>query len=103
MKKEYKMSLEELKKLPEIKIVVDKNAFKAQECICIDCGIKLEQQTKDKAILNGALTFHIIILKCPKCNKEYLNLEQAERYDFFLALEKVSKEKPLGTLIKTFY
>lgn len=101
MKDESEMSLEELQNLKEEKMEIDKGAFEVNEGICKDCREKLIKKVENINLFSGAVTFHIIKLKCPKCNKEYLDLDQAEKYDFLLALEKVSREKPLEVITKS--
>ena len=100
MKEEREMTLREIRRLRKESVELGDSVFGVQEGTCKDCRHKLVKKVEDRTILNGAATFHIIKLKCPRCGKEYLDLDQAEKYDFFLALEKVSKEKPLATIAK---
>jgi len=100
MKDENKMSIEELKTMKEEVLEINKEAFEVNEGICKDCNVKLLKIVENRSIFGGAISFHIIKLKCPKCGKEYLDLDQAEKYDFLLTLEKVSKEKSLDILTK---
>ena len=100
MKDEGKMSLEELKTLKEKVVEIDKSVFEVNEGVCKICKKKLVKKVENKSIFDGAITFHIIKLKCVKCGREYLDLDQAEKYDFLLTLEKASKEKPLEVLTK---
>jgi len=96
---EDKMTLKELEKLKEVKIIMDKTAFEVNNGICGKCNQKLMKVVENTSILEGSMTFHIIKLKCGKCGKEYLDLDQAEKYDFLLTLEKAMKQ-PLETLSK---
>lgn len=100
MKDESKMSLEELKHLEEESIEFTSSAFEVNEGVCKDCHEKLVKRVENRSIFGGTVTFHIIKLVCPRCGKEYLDLDQAEKYDFLLTLEKASKEKPLEVLTK---
>lgn len=100
MKEESKMSFDELKKLKEDRLELDKGAFEVNEGICKDCKEKLIKIVENRSLFSGALTFHIIKLKCPRCGKEYLDLDQAEKYDLLLTLEKASKDKPLEAIAK---
>ena len=52
----------------------------------------------NKSLFEGAMTFHIIKFKCLNCNKEYLDLDEAQKYDLFLKLEKTGKEKVLALI-----
>jgi len=68
------------------------------EISCLDCKVKMNKKKEDKGLFDGAITFHFMKLKCPQCKKEYLNLEEAEKYDLFLKLRKMGKEKALMTM-----
>ena len=94
---EDKMTLKELEKLKEIKIEVDKTAFDVNNGICNKCKERLVKIVENRSVLDGSMTFHIIKLKCVNCRKEYLDLDQAEKYDFLLNLEKAVKQ-PLSIL-----
>ena len=91
------MTIDELEKLQEVDVNMDKDAFEVNDGVCKECNEKLVKIVQNKSILDGAITFHIIKLKCPKCGKEYLDLDQAEKYDFTLILEKAVKQ-PLDKL-----
>lgn len=95
------LTYEELSKFKEIKeLVIDKNSFKLSDGFCPECTQKMSKVIENKNLFDGAVTFHIIKYKCPKCNKEYLDLEQAEKLDFFLLIKKLSK-KPLSTITQS--
>jgi RNase P subunit RPR2 len=99
METDENMTLKELEKLKEEKLEIDREAFDVNEGICKDCNEKLTKIVENRSMLDGAVTFHIIKLRCEKCGKEYLDLDQAEKYDFLLTLEKATK-KPLDVLSK---
>ena len=48
---------------------------------------------ENRDFLEGSISFHIIKLKCDSCGKEYLDLNQADKYDFLLTLERAIKNK----------
>lgn len=96
---EDNMSLEELKKFREEKLEIDNNVLEVNEGVCKDCNERLVKIVENRNVLDGSITFHIIKLKCMKCGKEYLDLDQAEKYDFLLTLEKAVKQ-PLESLSK---
>ena len=98
MKDENKMSMEELEKLEEVKSKIYKHAININEGICPKCNEKMTKYIDNKNLFEGALTFHIIKFKCLKCNKEYLDLDEAEKYDLFIKLEKIGKEKVLALI-----
>lgn len=91
------MSFEELEKLKEAEIEIDSTAFEVNEGRCKACSGRLIKIVENRSVLDGAITFHIIKLKCLTCGKEYLDLDQAEKYDFLLLLEKATKQ-PLNIL-----
>ena len=95
---EEDLSLEELEKLEEVKIKVDKDSFKVTEGICPKCDSKMIKVIENNSLFDGALTFHIIKFRCGKCKKEYMDLEQAEKYDLFLTLKKISVKKSIDFL-----
>jgi|SRR3989344_7937934 len=86
------MTINELEKLEEVDTSVEEDAFEVNEGICKECNEKLIKVVENRSILDGTITFHIIKLKCPKCGNEYLDLDQAEKYDFALILEKAVKQ-----------
>jgi hypothetical protein len=91
MKDEKDMTVDELDKLEEADVQFEPSSRQANEGTCGDCGEKLVKIVEDRSLLDGAITFHIVKLKCEKCGKEYLDLEQADKYDFLLSLEKAVK------------
>ena len=96
---ENNFTLEELENLEEVKIEVDKNPFEVNSGICKRCKEKMVKIVENRNVLDGTITFHIIKLKCEKCGKEYLDLDQAEKYDFLITLEKAMKQ-PLEMVSK---
>ncbi len=100
MKDGSKVSLEELKEFDKEYFEIDESSFEVNDGICRACNERFLKIVENRSIFDGSVTFHIIKLKCPKCNKEYLDLDQAEKYDFLLKLEKASKEEPLEELTK---
>lgn len=95
---EEDLSLEELEKMEEIKFEIEENAFKVDKAFCSDCKKKMEPVVENKDLFKGSMTIHIIKFRCGQCGKEYLDLNQAEKYELFLKLSKVSEEKPLEFL-----
>jgi len=94
-----KMSLEELEKLEEVKLEITKESFKVDKAICPICKKRMTPFVENQNLFEGALTFHIIKFKCEQCGKEYLDLEQAEKYDLFLLMSK-AQGKPIELLVK---
>ena len=92
---EENLSLEELEKLKEVKVKVDSGFSRVTEGICPKCNDKMIKVIENDSLFDGALTFHIIKFRCNKCKKEYMDLEQAEKYDLFLALKRISRKKSI--------
>ena len=90
---------EELSEFEEVNdFLIDKNSFKLSEGFCPECTQRMDKIIENKNLLDGALTFHIIKYKCAKCKKEYLDLNEAQKYDLFLKLEKVGRERALALI-----
>ena len=70
----------------------------ADKCVCLYCKKQMIKYQEDKSLFDGAITFHFIKLQCPRCKKKYLDLEEAKKYDLFLKLRKMGKEKALITI-----
>lgn len=92
------MTLEELENLEEVHIEFDKNAGHVEEGICPDCNEKFIKVVENRDV-GDWVTIHITKLKCPKCGKEYFDLEQGKKYAIILLLEKAFKQ-PIGILSK---
>jgi len=86
------LSAKELDGFQEVEDVeIDEDSFKVSEGICQYCNEKMNKVIENKNMFDGALTFHIIKYRCQKCKKEYMDLEQAEKYDLYLSLEKIKR------------
>ena len=98
MKNKSKLSTKELENFEEAKLEISKDAFNVMEGLCPKCKEKMVKYIDNKSLFEGALTFHIIKFKCLKCKKEYLDLNEAQKYDLFLKLEKVGRERALALI-----
>lgn len=87
------MSLEELQNLDTEEITFDRGAYEVTDGTCTSCNGKLIKVVENRDVLDGAISFHIIKLRCEQCGKEYLDLNQAKTYDFLLTLERAIKSK----------
>lgn len=93
----------ELSKFELVKdLVIDENSFKVAEGICPECNEKMDKIIENKSLFNGTVTFHIIKYRCGRCNKEYLDLEQAEKLDLFLIFKKLSN-MPLPSITHSIH
>lgn len=88
--------------MKEVKMEIGEKAFKAGKAVCSCCDLKMRKVIENKSLFDGSLTFHIIKLRCEKCNREYLDLEQAEVYDMYLILNKTFAGRPLETVAERF-
>lgn len=86
----------------EVKMKLGEKAFRVNKAVCPHCGLKMHKMIENKSLFDGSLTFHIIKLKCEKCAREYLDLEQAQVYDLFLIFNKMYAHKSLETLTEKF-
>ena len=95
------MEFEELSELEQDNLEITNQDLEVEGGSC-ECGGKLTKKVENKILLDGSITFHITKLKCQRCGKEYLDLNQAEKYDFLLMLERAIKH-PLNKIsIRTF-
>lgn len=92
------MTLEELESLEEVNIGFDKNAGHIEEGECPYCHDKFVKTVENRNVRN-LFTLHFTKLKCLRCGEEYLDLDNAEKYDLLLMLEKAFKQ-PLDVLSK---
>jgi len=76
----------------EIKIKVLKGAFGGQ-FHCQKCRIIMKRAHADIDLPDGELTLHMEAYKCPKCGREKLSGEQAEKLDQYLTLIDALKNK----------
>ena len=89
----------ELENMETVKLEVDEKSFTVTSGECPTCNEKMEKIIENKNLFDGSLTFHLIKFRCEKCGKEYLDLEQAEKYDLYLILERAARQ-PLSVLTK---
>ncbi len=72
----------------EVKFTFSKDAFKDKQLHCDDCGRKMVKSKVLIDIPNTNLKTNMEVYKCLKCNVEYLNGEQAKKFDNILMLVK---------------
>ena len=82
-------------KYKEVKIRIKEKAFRVDKALCPHCGIKMQKIIENKSLFDGSVTFHIIKFRCGRCRREYMDLEQAEKYDLYLIMSKRLDKKPL--------
>ena len=71
----------------EVKFKIDENSFKGP----FKCHGK-KTVLIDKKISYGNIEFTYNIWQCKACKKEYVDLEQAKRYEKFLIMKKLLEE-----------
>ena len=81
---------------------IGEKASRVDKAVCPHCDLKMHKVIENKSLFNGSLTFHIIKLRCEKCSREYMDLEQAEVYDMYLILTKKFAGRPLETVAERF-
>ena len=72
----------------EVKFEIDKDAFKGP----FECHGK-KTVLIDKKTSYGDIDFTYSVWQCRKCKKEYLDFEQARKYEKFLIMKKVLEDK----------
>jgi len=88
LEKEPFYNLKEEDLIEEVKFEIDKDAFKGP----FTCHGK-KASLVEKKISYGDLDFTYNIWQCRKCKKEYLDFEQARKYEKFLIMKKVLQDK----------
>lgn len=86
------LSEAELERLEQVEVDFSKDSFKVAQGICPPCNKKMEKIVYTESLLDGTMTMHIIKFKCVACKKEYLDLEEAKKYDLLLQLRHASEE-----------
>lgn len=76
----------------EIKVKIAKGAFKGP-ISCQRCKIKMKKIHSDMELPDGDITIHIEAYKCPKCGRERLSGDQAEKLDYFMAMVDAIKNR----------
>ena len=71
----------------EVKFEIDENSFKGP----FKCHGKKTILT-DKKVSYGDIEFAYTVWQCSKCKKEYVDFEQAKRYEKFLIIKKLLEE-----------
>ena len=76
----------------EVKVTFDKDAFKSpKEMHCGSCGSMIKKTRAEIEIPNSPLCVKLNVFRCNKCNKEYLDFEEAEKLDKALAMARLMK------------
>lgn len=76
----------------DIRIKISRKAFRGP-IKCHRCKIKMKKVYTDMDIPNGDITVHLVAYKCPRCGRESLNGDQAEKLDYFMSLVDALKNK----------
>ena len=76
----------------EVKFKIDENSFKG--------GMPFKCHGKNSILINKKVSFNGFeftypVWQCSKCKKEFLDFEQAKRYEKFLIMKKLSEEEPI--------
>jgi len=92
------MNLEDIKEKDigrEAKFTFSKNAFRDKELTCDNCNVRMKRVRMVIDLPNTELKASIEVFRCGKCNTEYLNGEQAKKFDKALILAKALSEQGL--------
>ena len=82
----------------EVKFKIDKNSFRG----AFTCHGR-KTVLMNKKVLYKDIKFKHSVWKCRKCKKEYLDLEQAKRYEKFIIMKKLLDEKLISMKRKINY
>lgn len=96
---EVKMNLEDIKEKDigeEVKFTFSKDAFKDNDIHCDECGSKMKRVRTLVDLPVTDLKVTIELFRCEKCGVEYLNGEQAKKFDKVLIITKALSEKGLS-------
>jgi len=77
----------------QVKFTFSKDAFKDKDLTCWECEHKMKRIKTLIGLPNTNLKATIEVFRCDKCNTEYLNGEQAKRFDKVLMITKALTEK----------
>ncbi|MBI2507918.1 hypothetical protein HYV89_03115 [Candidatus Woesearchaeota archaeon] len=77
----------------EVKFTFSKDVFGDKSLTCWECGSKMKRIKTLIDLPSTDLKAAIEVFKCEKCNVEYLNGEQAKKYDKVLMIAKAFSKK----------
>ena len=86
MKKEL-----DIEKLNDAQFTFGKESFRAKSLHCDTCKKAMEQINTEMNLPDNFLSVRLKIFRCAKCNKEYLNFEEARKLDKALLLSRLMK------------
>ena len=72
--------------------------LRVDESRCLYCKKEMIKYRENKSLFDNAITFHFVKFKCQQCKRECLDLEEAKKYDLFLRLKKMGKEKAMALI-----
>jgi len=87
---EYYTNLKEEDLREDVKFEIDKDAFKGP----FTCHGK-KTVLISKKISYGNIEFKYNVWQCKACKKDYVDSEQAKRYEKFLIMKRLSEEDPI--------
>ena len=81
----------DIEKLKDAKFTFGKEAFRAKLLHCDICNRTLKQTNTEMTLPDSFLSVRLKIFKCVKCNKDYLNFEEARKLDRALIISRLMK------------
>lgn len=78
------LNLEALERVP---VRFARDAFSAKSARC-DCGGKTRRVKKVVSLAQEAVSVTLTVLRCARCDKEYLNFDEARKLDKVLILSR---------------
>ncbi|MFB6208711.1 MAG: hypothetical protein ABEJ56_01080 [Candidatus Nanohaloarchaea archaeon] len=76
--------------LEDVDVEIADDISTVEDSDCPYCDVAMERVVENHSLFDGSATFHIVKLRCPECGKEFLDLDQAEKYDAYLTLDSMN-------------
>ena len=86
MKKEV-----DIEKLKDAEFTFGEEAFRAKLLHCDNCNKPLKQIDTEMNLPDSFLSVRLKVFRCAKCDKEYLNFEEARKLDKALLLSRLMR------------
>ena len=78
-------------KLKSVKFSFAKGAFQAKSMHCNVCNSKTKKVNTVISLPESSLSVNLNVFRCTKCNKEYLNFEEAKKLDKALIVSRAMR------------
>lgn len=79
----------DIERLEDVNFTLDKEAFKAKILYCSECNQNTKLIRTEISLPDSSISIKLDVFRCVKCNKEYLNFEEAKKLDKALILSRL--------------